>query len=180
MKHLFSIIVIAYFSSLTVFSQSDTNNTFKFNNDGTTDYVVYMVDTISAATIYSKTVNWINETYKNPDKVIKAKIENEMIRIDGYSSSTFSRTFKSGSKAEYDVTYTLEIQIQDGKYRIKYSHNEITVDGKAVFFKFTDVINNVPDINRNDWTGAKNEYEANVNKIISGLYDYISKPKDKW
>ena len=158
----------------------NAQTTFKFNLDGTSDFVVYSTDKKTAAFIYTKSINWINETYKNPDKVIKAKIENEMIRIDGYLSSAFSRTFASGNKADYDVAYTLEIEIQDGKFRMKFTHNEITVDGKAVHFKFVDVLNNTPDVNGNAWLGAKEQYETNVNKLMESIFSYITKPKDKW
>ncbi len=174
MKKITLMIVL-----LTTFS-INAQIPFKYNPDGTTDYVVYSIDKTSAADIFTKTINWINVTYKNPDKVIKAKIENEMIRIDGYSSSAFSRTFASGNKADYDVTYTLEIQIQDGKYRVKYSHNEIKVDGGIVYFKFLDVLNNVADTNGNAWLGAKEQYENNVNKLMESLFIYITKPKEKW
>lgn len=180
MKHLNFIVVILLLSSITLFSQSEINNAFKFNNDASTDFVTYSLDTLNASIIYSKTVNWINVTYKNPEKVIKAKIENEMIRIDGFSSSMFSRTFQSGNKAEYDVAYTIEIQIRDGKYRLKYIHNKITIDGSDVYFTVSDVINNITDKNGNSWAGAKTEYEDNVNEIIKSLYEYISKPKEKW
>jgi hypothetical protein len=158
----------------------NAQTTFKFNLDRTTDYVVYSIDKVTSADIYKKAINWINETYKNPDIVIKAKIENEMIRIDGYLSPAFSRVFASGKKGDYDVSYTLEIQIQDGKYRMKYTHNKITVNGGAVYFKFADFLNNIPDVNGNAWLGAKEQYEENVNKLMESLFVYITKPKDKW
>ena len=153
---------------------------FAFNTDGTADYVVFTADSISANDLYNKALGWINVTYKNPASVIKAKIENKMIRIEGFEKSAFSRTFADGDKAEYDVQYTLVMEFQDGKYRVKYTHDKITVDGGQVFFKFPDVINNVPDRNGNGWPTAKQEYEKTVNNLLTSLYAYTTKQKESW
>lgn len=171
-----SLLIALFLVAFSINAQT----TFQFNPDGTTDYVVYSVEKVTAADIYKKIINWVNETFKNPNEVIKAKIENEMIRIDGYLSSAFNRTFASGGKADYDITFTMEIQIQDGKFRMKYTHNVITVDGGVVHFKFTDVLQNTPDINGNAWSGAKEQYESNVSKLMESLFTYIAKPKEKW
>ena len=44
--------------------------------------IVVSVDSLKADYLYKKSINWVQETYKNPEKVLKAKIENEKIRID--------------------------------------------------------------------------------------------------
>jgi Domain of unknown function (DUF4468) with TBP-like fold len=163
--------------SINMFSQ---NEKFTFLNDGTSDFVVCITPNVKASNLYNKTINWININYKNPAKVIKAKIENEMIRIDGFGSGAFSRTFSSGTKANYDVTYTIEFQFQDGKYRIKYVHTGITVESNQVFFKITDVLNNVKDQNDNGWSNSKEQYENFVQLQIDSLYNYITKPKNDW
>lgn len=164
---------------ITSISNSQTS-TFKFNEDGSTDYVLYNVDKATAKDLYTKTLNWINTTYKNPELVLKAKVENEMIRIETFNTKTFSRKFQSGTIAEYDSKYTLEIEFQDGKYRIKYSHNEISIEGMQVYFKFTDVLNNVADKNGNDFKDCKQQYESNVQSLFNSLNEYITKPKEKW
>jgi hypothetical protein len=46
--------------------------------------VVVEIDSLNAAEVYLKTLDWIKETYKNPDEVIKANFENEKIRLDGF------------------------------------------------------------------------------------------------
>ena len=170
-------VILIAFLMLASFVQAQS---FTFNQDGSTEYIVYTVDKATAADLYTKTLNWINTTYKNPDAVIKAKIENQMIRLEGLEKSAFSRTFKSGNNADYDARYTLTLEFQDGKYRLKYQHDKTTVDGKDVHFIFADVVNNVPDINGNGWTGAKQQYEAKVLSLLTSIKDYVSKNKESW
>ena len=165
---------------MLVITNINYSQTFSFNTDGTADYVVFKADSLSAKDLYNKALGWINTTYKNPNAVIKAKIENQMIRLEGFERGAFSRTFKDGDKAEYDVNYTLTIEFQDGKYRVLFTHDKITVDGGQVYFKFEDVINNVPDRNGNGWPNAKAEYEKTVNHLLTSLSGYITKPKDNW
>lgn len=150
---------------------------FKFNADGSTEFFVYPADKMTAAEIYTKVINWVNETYKNPDAVIKGKVENEMVRLDGFSDKMFTRTVSSGNVIDYGAKYTIEVQIQDGKYRIKYTHNDFDI---KVFFTLADVLNNVADKNGNAWSGSKAEYEASVQKLFDSLNTYITKPKEKW
>ena len=154
--------------------------TFKFNNEGTADYVIYTVDKATANDLYTKMLNWVNTTYKNPDAVIKAKIENQMIRLEGLEKNAFSRTFKSGNVAGYDVYYSLTLEFQDGKYRVKYQHDKITVDGGQVHFNISDVLNNVPDVNGNGWTGAKQQYEGKINLLLTSIKNYLCTDKDSW
>lgn len=151
--------------------------TFKFNPDGTAEFCMYQADKLTAAEIYTKTINWINETYKNPDAVIKGKVENEMVRIDGFNDKMFTRTVSSGKVIDYGVKYTMEIQVQDNKFRIKFIHNDFDI---KMFFPFTDVVNNIADKNGNAWNGSIGQYEANVQKLMDSLYGYITKPKEKW
>lgn len=172
-----NILGLILFTSINMLSQ---DKKFTFLADGTSDFIVYNAQNLKASDLYNKTINWININYKNPNEVIKAKVENEMIRIEGFGKSAFSRKFASGNKADYDVSYTMEFQFQDGKYRIKYMHDGITVDGGKVFFKITDVINNIADKNGNAWTDCKSQYENFVQQQTDSLFNYIIKPKEKF
>lgn len=167
MKKLITLFLLA---TLPVMAQE---NSITLTPQGG-DAVVFKADNKTAAQLYQKAFNWVQETYKNPDQVLKAKVENEMIRIEGFGTSAFSRKFQSGNVATYDVNYTLQLEFQDGKYRAVYTHNEIKVDGGKVFFSYSDVLNNVADKNGNGWDGAKAEYETYVNKLLKSLNDYIN------
>lgn len=154
--------------------------TFTFNPDGSSEYVVYNVEKATAKELYTKALNWISVTYQNPEVVTKAKVENEMIRIEALQRKVFTRIFTSGSIGDYDAYYILEIEFKDGKFRIKYTHTQTTIDSSKVFFPFEDVINNKTDTNGNRYDNCKAQYEANVQALMNSFYDYITKPKDKW
>ena len=88
---------------------------FKFTKDGITDYLVIQVPNKTASELYQQTINWINTYYKNPEKVIKAKIENDYIRIEGFAPSLI--VYNVLGKTRYDGLYQIEISFQDGKYK---------------------------------------------------------------
>lgn len=92
---------------------------FKFINDkekGFTDYVVGNTEGKTALELYKKTLDWVAITYKNPKEVVKAQIENDYIRIEGFKSNLLC--IKSlGLLTCSDVRYQIEISFKDGKYK---------------------------------------------------------------
>ena len=94
-----------------IFSQEK----FTYNEDGLTPkYIVTEKEKMTKDEFYTKSLNWIKETYKNPDKVIKTKIENEKIRIEGVEMDLLCRS-ALGSSSCYNTTYTIELEFRDGK-----------------------------------------------------------------
>lgn len=176
MKNIFTTLTLLI--AINTYSQVGM---FSFKPDGNSDFVVNTVEGFKAEDIYKKVINWVSLNYQNPESVIKAKIENEYIRITGFNSESFSRTLKSGSKFQYGIRYSIEIQIKDGKFRFKYTPNEITTDeGKKVYFTLFDVLSNKPDNNGNAWDGSKEELENNIQSLNNSIYSYITKPKENW
>lgn len=174
MKKLFLLII-----SLIAFNSSYCQSPpFTFKADGSTDYVIYSLAKMKAPQLYNKTLAWINEFYENPDSVIKAKTENEMIRINGFMKDAFIRQL-STSTTGYDCSYTLVIEFQDGKYRIKFDVNEITVDNNKVFFSLIDVINNIKDKNGNHFNGSVDSFEVSVNNLMD-LHHKNVQNQNKW
>lgn len=88
---------------------------FEFKKEGLTDYVVTNVNG-TAAELFSKTVNWIKENYKNPNEVIKMTIENEKLRFQGLKED-FYCVKGGGSVMCSNAIYTIEVSFKDGKYR---------------------------------------------------------------
>ena len=73
--------------------------------------IVVEVDSVSSSEIYQKAQNWVQETYKNPEKVLKANIANEKIRIDGFATDAW--WYKSlGVLNSYNMEYTIEISFK--------------------------------------------------------------------
>jgi hypothetical protein len=89
---------------------------FKFTKDGFTDYVIGSVANKTASELYKKTIDWVNITYKNPREVIKAQIENDYIRIEGFKSSMLCKKILLSNICE-NGRYQIEISFKDGKYK---------------------------------------------------------------
>tara|TARA_B110000908_G_C10038798_1_gene350823 strand:+ start:103 stop:696 length:594 start_codon:yes stop_codon:yes gene_type:complete len=73
----------------------------------------------SASELYQKCMNWLNETYKQPDEVIKGKIEGKYVKINGSTSSTMFQASALGSTNYYDSRYTVEFRFKDNKMRME-------------------------------------------------------------
>jgi hypothetical protein len=106
------LIIFLFVSGLTKAQETE----FKFSKDGFTDFVVTETPNLKASEIYSKTINWIKENYKNPDEVIKMTIENEKIRFSGYNKAYHCIT-SLGITICSDANYTIEISFKDNKYK---------------------------------------------------------------
>jgi hypothetical protein len=142
--------------------------------------VVYQIDSLKAPTIYKRAMDWVQITYKNPKESLKASIENENIRLDGFTENAFIRTFKSGSKSNYGLFYTLEINIKDGKYRFVFTPNQIVTDDKVKIFRFgiPDFFDGKADVNGNTYEGCASTLETSTNALAVSLYNYILGKKD--
>lgn len=88
-------------------------NMFQYNEAGLNDYVVTNVDMTTKEELYSKTINWIKETYKNPDLVLKMKIENEKVKIDAVAELVKVKN------SRVNLSYELEISFKDNKYKFE-------------------------------------------------------------
>lgn len=71
----------------------------------------------SAAELYQKAINWVNENYKSPEDVIKGKIENEYLKING-SLNNFMKVYALGMLTGYDGRYTIEFRFRDGRFKV--------------------------------------------------------------
>jgi len=111
MKYLLFLLFISF--SILSFGQ---DSTFTFTKNGFTDFVVSKVEGKLQADLYKKALDWISVTYKNPNVVIKAKIENEYIRFEG-SNSNMICTKILGLKTCNLSTYQIELSFKDGKYK---------------------------------------------------------------
>ena len=89
---------------------------FKFTKNGFTDFVVTQVDGKTQSDLYKKVLDWVQVTYKNPKEVLKAQIENDYIRIEGFKSNVLCIKFL-GMLDCSDIRYQIEIYVKDGKYK---------------------------------------------------------------
>ena len=91
---------------------------FVYNQLGLTPFVVVEFDSIPKKELYRLIKNWIKEKYKNPDKVIKAEIDNKKIRFEGYTDSDISIR-GLGNDIYGGYNYTIVISVKDNKYKFE-------------------------------------------------------------
>lgn len=100
--------------ALMIFTGSIAQERFEFTPEGFTDFVVTNVDG-SQAEIYAKTINWIKETFKNPDKVILMTMENEKLRFEGLTENALCQKYFGDVCS--NAKYVIEVSFKDGKYK---------------------------------------------------------------
>mgnify|MGYP001577631118 CR=1 FL=1 len=104
------LIAITFMLSMTSIAQEQ----FKLTETEfiTTQSVILRKEsTKTAEELYNLTLGWLNEMYKQPDEVIKAKTHGEFIKING--STNFY--VKSGvGKLKRMVRYTITFKFKDG------------------------------------------------------------------
>ena len=79
---------------------------------------VILVPERDAAYLYKQANRWLVNTFKNPEDILKARIESEYLRGEAYHSNVF----KSGALNPVDFQYTFTLDVKDGKVRLTFSH----------------------------------------------------------
>jgi hypothetical protein len=145
---------------------------FEYLEVGLCDFVVANVDGKAKEEIYNKTLNWIKETYKNPDIVLKMKIENEKLRIDGVANNLLKI-----DKSSFNLDYIIEISFKDNKYKFELV---------SLLYGGTGDYKNVPNFKTDKKMlkhfGTTAVYIENYfNNLNQSLKDYIlGKTEEKW
>ena len=70
------------------------------------------IDSLNARKLNKKTVNWINDYYKNPDEVNKIELESDRIHINGLKKNAWMYKSKD-TTIHYDVEYFLHLNFED-------------------------------------------------------------------
>jgi hypothetical protein len=174
MKKVF--LAAMYFVVTNVFGQEIPK--FELTKDGVQPIIV-SIDSFNAQTIYKKTINWVKENYKNPKEVLKADIENESVRIDGFKKNAWF--YKSlGMKQEYDMEYSFSIDIKDNKIRLTFTIGQFWGDNKKTAYDYTTFFKKDGEL-RGAYKDAKPSLEESMNELVSSLYNYIKgNKKNDW
>lgn len=171
---LILLIIICKTSAFGQDSEIPKNDKFEYNEIGLNDFVVVDIDNKTKEEIYSKTINWIKETYKNPDLVLKMQIPSEKLRIDAIASNLAS---VNDGKTKFDLPYSIEISFKDNKYKFKI---------------LSLVVQNVKDLktmpnfktdkkNIKYWGTTPTDIEKYFNDLNENLKKYISQTKkEEW
>tara|TARA_B110000967_G_C18571761_1_gene405218 strand:+ start:110 stop:637 length:528 start_codon:yes stop_codon:yes gene_type:complete len=168
------ITVLILISSFQIFGQSEHPEKFEYSEDGINNYVVTKVEGKTVKNIYAKTEKWIKETYKNPDKVLKMKIENEKVRINGIASDLLFV-----KKMGFPLDYVIEISIKESRYKFDLISLKTTESG-------TDY-KKIPNFKTNkklvkNFGESPQRIENYFNSLNESLKNYIleKKKKDDW
>lgn len=84
--------------------------TFKYDIKGLNPKFIEVKDSSNKSTLYNETINWIKESYRNPESVIKMTIQDRKVRIEG-AHSAYLTAVSLGQKYNYDVFYMIEFEI---------------------------------------------------------------------
>lgn len=125
-KIIFFLLATVSISNLSYGQETE----FKFTKEGFTDFVVTQCEGKTQAELYKKALDWVSVTYKNPEKVIKAKIENEFIRIEGSSNEIVCMNMMG--KKFNPATYVIEISFKEGKYKFDVIELYQYIDGSKI------------------------------------------------
>jgi len=144
--------------------------------------IVVEVDNLSASIIYEKTQNWVQETYKNPDKVLKATIANEKLIIDGLAQNSWC-TKTLGMNSCVDMTYRLEISFKENKYRLEYLIEDFfETDGRKLTFNYKAFFKKNGELRKMNIEKVK-DINKTMNSLSLNLYNYITgktSENDEW
>lgn len=109
------ILSVLLLTSIIAYSQDQTQIITKLVDGDLVGEKILSFEGKTAAEIYSASEKWVASTFRNTLAVSQSSIENEMIRIQGRSSNIFS----FGMGAFSDLSYTIQIDIKEGRIRFK-------------------------------------------------------------
>jgi hypothetical protein len=113
-KLILSFLITIFFN-INIFSQEE----FIYNIEGLKpEFIVVQATEYEQNDLYIKTINWVKKTFTNPNEVIKATIENEMIRIEGAKKDWLCVNSIGGSICT-NALYVVEISFKKGKYKFE-------------------------------------------------------------
>ena len=174
------ILLLTVSLSINIFAQGIPQLELKQTG---VESIVVDVDGKNASELYNKALNWVQETYKNPDEVLKAKIENDKIRLNGYSDSSWHMDSFGLKNTYYGYKYTIEASFKDGKYKFDYLINEL-IDPKGEFNFSYDAFWKKNGTLRKQFVASVKEINEEMNKLSQSYYEYVSgktqKKNDDW
>ncbi|KIQ22633.1 hypothetical protein RT99_05865 [Flavobacterium sp. MEB061] len=159
---------------------------FKNSEELTKKYVVIDVEGKTAKDLYENALRFINKNYKNPEKVITGKVENEFISINTHATD-FITIKNSFAKIPISTDYNYDLSFKDN--RVKFEVTEIDMYDKSGKFKLKFkgegafsgyyIYNMKDELKKPE---AKAELENYFNSFIIVMSNYLKSTvaEDKW
>jgi hypothetical protein len=122
--------------------------------------------------IYKLTKKWVVKTYKNPKEVLTADIENENIKLNGFSTNIV----KWSSGAGWDLYYTFEIEFKDNKYRLS-----VTADIAGNQIEYSSFFKK-DGSKKTGYKGGPETIDNHINSIVDDLNTFLKNKGEvnKW
>lgn len=136
------------------------------------DAIVTNVENKSAKEIYDKTKEWIQTYYKNPKEVLKADIPNELIRIDGFCTGGY-QTKSLGIVYNMNYSYTIEIDIKEGKYKCNFIVRDLWADNQKCLYTYNSFYKS-DGTERKVYALSIETMNKSANEIYLSLFNYIT------
>jgi hypothetical protein len=133
--------------------------------------VVVELPELSAETLFDKTEQWVQYFYKNPSEVLKAKIGNQMIRVEGFCNDCWS-TKSLGITYAHDFSYVLEFGFKDGKYRFDFKVLQLSDDGTRMLYHI-DTFFKKDGTPKGSYVLAVDEMNQNVRRIFESHQSFV-------
>lgn len=135
--------------------------------------VVVEVPNKTKEEIYKSLNEFLQLNYKNPEKVQKGNIENEYIRWEGFKEKAWS--YKTiGITQQYDMAYTIEIDVKDNRYRYSYTVTDFYSNGQKPLF-FLNAMFNKEGQPRKVYSESVKMIEEGAEDLNQQMLDYIVK-----
>ena len=169
MKNLLKIfLIINFIFFLNIDSIFSQENKFELTINGYEPKVIE-VDNQTKSEIYKLIKKWVVKTYKNPKEVLTADIENENIKIHGFSTNIVKWSIGDG----WDLFYTLDIEIKDNKYRLS-----ITADIAGNQIEYTSFFKK-DGSKRTGYKGGPESIDNHLNSIVDDLNLFLKNKGEK-
>ena len=173
------ILILLVLCSLTGNAQ-DSIPKFQVTPDGIAP-IVLQLNSMAVSDIYKKTLNYVQEYYKNPKEVLKADIPNELVRINGFKKEAWAQKLPMTPIFYYDMDYTLEIEMKENKVRLSLTPNQFWAGDIKGNFTVKDFFLDTKAAKKFA-EQAKPGLENAINEISQGYYNYLKGlvKKDNW
>ena len=121
--------------------------------------------------LYNKTIEWLAYSFRDQDVAELAKIENQMIRTQGYTTGVF----KGQMGYRLGLKYDIQFDIKDDKVRFSiYNLRSVSANGANNFSLEAELLKNGKLKKGKKFSNFKNEGDFAVNKIYFDFVNFIN------
>lgn len=169
MKNTLLFLLLLLNSNLT-FSQDISE--LKLTNSGV-EHVTLDFGSLTSNEIYEKSIKWLHESFINPKDVLKENVENQKIKIEGFSKKAW--WYKSmGIKNYNHMQYTVLIYIKNKSVVFEYKVGQFyMLEGSKTQYSYRMFFAKNGSI-RKQYVDAVSSLELTMNSLLISYYNYIT------